>query len=76
MEKKGLFSAGSLEDTWRAELTWFVEPAQMRRGTQGHMAEPREPTRRAGGAQGAHRGCGRVAGAMRVHVDAQGGAMR
>ena len=33
------------------ELPWRAGPARMRRGTQGHVAEPREPTRHAGGAQ-------------------------
>ena len=48
-EKGGLFSARPAEDTWRAELMWSAGPARMRRGTQGHVAEPREPAWRAGG---------------------------
>ena len=50
-QKRGLISAGSAEDTWRAELTWPVELARMRRGTQGHVAKPHEPTRGAHVAQ-------------------------
>ena len=41
----------------------------MRRGMQGHVAEPREPTRRSSGA----RWDGRVARATRVHADAREG---
>ena len=35
---------------WRARLTWHAGPAQMRRGTQDHVAEPARPMKRAGGA--------------------------
>ena len=61
MQKGGLISAGPAEVTWRAG------PAQMRHGTQGHVAEPREPTRCASDAQVA-RTRGR---ATRVHADAR-----
>ena len=49
--KRGLFSTEPADDTWRTELMWRAGPARMRRGTQGHVAEPREPTRHAGDAQ-------------------------
>ena len=39
----------------------------MRRGTQGHVAEPCEPTQRSGGARWRER----VADATRVHADAR-----
>ena len=53
--------------TGPAELTWRVGPARMRHGTQGHVAEPREPTRRLCGAEVV-----RTRGkATRVHADAQ-----
>ena len=39
----------------------------MQRGTQGHVAEPREPTRTSGGAMWRER----VAWATRVHADAR-----
>ena len=45
----GLFFAEPVDDTWREELTWRAGPVRMRRGTQGHVAEPREPTRHRGG---------------------------
>ena len=43
----------------------------MRRGMQGHVAEPSEPT---GGSLGGPSGRRRVARATRVHADARGGA--
>ena len=43
------------------------EPASMRRGTQGHVGEPCEPTRSSHGAMWR----GRLAGATQVHLDAQ-----
>ena len=46
---------------------WRAEPERMQRGSQGHVAEPREPTRSSGGAM--RRGC--VAWAARVHSDAR-----
>ena len=56
-----------MEDTLRAELTWRAGPAQMRRSTQGNMAEPSKPTQCAG----ANR-CRRcMAGTTRVHADAR-----
>ena len=54
---------------WRTELTWHAGPAQILRGTQGHVAELCEPTQRLGGA----RWRGRVAGATQVHADAREG---
>ena len=42
---------GFLFSTELAELTWHSEPARMRHGTQGHVAEPREPTRCLGGTE-------------------------
>ena len=54
---------------WRAMLMWRAGPARMRRGTQGHVAEPARPTRRAGGASGADM----WQGSMRVHADAHVG---
>ena len=71
LQKRGLFSTGPAEDTWRAELRWCAGPARMRRGTQGHVAELRKPTRRASDAHVAHRWRGRVAGATQVHADAR-----
>ena len=50
-------------------LTWHAGPAQMRRGTQGHVAEPREPTWGTGGAQGVDT----WQEAMWVHADAREG---
>ena len=47
-------------------LTWHARPARMRRGTQCHVAGPREPTWGAGGAQGADT----WQEATRVHADA------
>ena len=37
-----------MADTWHVELTWHAGLAQMQRGMQGHVAEPREPTRLVG----------------------------
>ena len=51
MAIKGLFSARPAEDTRRVELTWCAGPTRMRHDMQGHVAEPREPTQRAGGTQ-------------------------
>ena len=50
-QKRGSFSTGPTEDTWRAELRWCAGPARMRRGTQGHVAELRKPTWHASDAQ-------------------------
>ena len=61
MQKRGLISAGP------AELTWHAGPARMRRGTQGHVVEPRKPTRRSSGIEVAQTR-GR---ATRVHADAR-----
>ena len=51
--KRGLIYRRTVELMWRARLTWRIGPARMRRGTQGHVAEPSRPTRCAGGAGGA-----------------------
>ena len=51
------------------KLTWHTGPTRMRRSTQGHVAEPLEPTRHLDGARWRER----VAGAMRVHADAREG---
>ena len=56
--------------TWRQRLTWCARLAQMRRDTQGHVAELARPTRRAGGAGGAG-GVDTWQEATRVHADAR-----
>ena len=61
MQKGGFISRGP------AELTWCAGPARMRHGMQGHVAEPREPTRCLGGAEVVRRR-GR---AMQVHASVQ-----
>ena len=51
MKKVVLFSTYPAKLTWRVDPTWSVEltwragPGRVRRGTQGHVAKPREPMR-------------------------------
>ena len=47
--KKGFIYRKTVELTWHGKLTWCAEPPRMRHGKQGHVAEPREPTRGLGG---------------------------
>ena len=51
---------------------WRAGPVRMRRGTQGHVAEPTRPTRRAGGAGGADT-WQEATGSTWVHADARVG---
>ena len=46
---------------------WHARHARIGHGTQGHVAEPHEPTRRAGGAQVAQT----LGNVTRVHADAR-----
>ena len=58
---------GGFNSTGPPELTWCAGPAQMRHGTQGHVAKLCEPTRRLDGAEVVWTR-GR---ATRVHADAR-----
>ena len=65
----GLFSAESVEDTWRVELTWRDELAWMRRVTKATWQGRACPTGGAGGAGGANT----WQEATQVHADAREG---
>ena len=62
--KKGVIYRRTAELAWHGKLMWCVEPARMRRGTQGHVAEPREPAQGLGGVDTWQGPCGRPGGAM------------